>query len=77
MMRKCKNHRQLKEQLYKEIIEMFDKGKVWEIALGICEELLNEYKCVTFDYNKISSILVSIIGLIYVHEISCLFTNSG
>ena len=54
--RKCKNHRQLKEHLYKEIIDLFDSGKMWEIALEICEELIHQYKFETFDYAEMAKL---------------------
>ena len=51
-----KTHRELKEQLYKDIIELFDKGKMWEKAIEICEELCLQYKTETFDYGQLSEI---------------------
>ena len=50
----CQNELELKEQLYKEIIDLFDKGKMWEKALQICEELSSQYKNELFDYGKLS-----------------------
>ena len=55
--RKSQTHRELKEQLYWEIIDLFDNGKAWEKALEICEELMEQYKSVTFDYTKMARIL--------------------
>ena len=54
--RKCNTHRKLKEHLYKEIIDLFDSGKMWEIALGICEELILQYKFETFDYAEMAKL---------------------
>jgi len=31
----CKTHKSLKENLYKDIIENFEKGKMWEMALQV------------------------------------------
>lgn len=33
-------HRQLKEALYERIIDLLDKGKMWESAVKICKELV-------------------------------------
>ena len=54
--RKCNTHRKLKEHLYKEIIELFDGGKMWELALEICEELIHQYKTETFDYAEMAKL---------------------
>ena len=48
---------QLKEKLYREIITKFDEGKMWEKALEICEELMEQYKCETFEYSKMAELL--------------------
>ena len=52
----CQSEQELKEKLYKEIIDLFDKGKMWEKALEICEELSSQYKNELFDYGKLSEI---------------------
>ena len=52
----CSTQSELKEALYKEIIDLFDKGKMWEEALKICEELGSQYKNEIFDYGKLSEI---------------------
>ncbi|KAF5292477.1 hypothetical protein FQA39_LY14024 [Lamprigera yunnana] len=49
-------HRQLKEALYYNIIDYFDKGKMWECALKKCEELVKEYKEETFDYDQLGEL---------------------
>lgn len=51
----CKTHRQLKEALYLEIIELFDKGKMWECAIELCKELANQYEKEIFDYSQLSA----------------------
>ncbi|XP_031633259.1 dedicator of cytokinesis protein 1 isoform X4 [Contarinia nasturtii] len=51
----CKTHRQLKECLYNEIIEYFNKGKQWECAINMCKELAQQYENEVFDYAKLSS----------------------
>ncbi|XP_012553779.2 dedicator of cytokinesis protein 1 isoform X1 [Hydra vulgaris] len=53
----AKTHRELKEKLYKEIIDFFDKGKMWEYGINKCKELANQYECETYDYIQLSEIL--------------------
>ncbi|XP_023288564.1 dedicator of cytokinesis protein 1 isoform X2 [Orussus abietinus] len=53
----CQTHRQLKEALYNDMIEYFDKGKMWECALGVCKELAAQYEEETFDYAQLSLLL--------------------
>nr|KAG5708357.1 hypothetical protein BaRGS_034388 [Batillaria attramentaria] len=50
-------HRELKERLYYEIISYFDKGKMWEKAIELCEELAQQYKLEVFDYSSLGKIL--------------------
>uniref|UniRef100_A0A8C8AQR5 Dedicator of cytokinesis 2 n=1 Tax=Otus sunia TaxID=257818 RepID=A0A8C8AQR5_9STRI len=50
--------RQLKEALYNQIIDYFDKGKMWEEAIHICKELAEQYESEVFDYEMLSDILV-------------------
>lgn len=50
----CQTHRQLKECLYNEIIEYFDKGKQWECAINMCKELAQQYENEVYDYNSLS-----------------------
>ncbi|XP_063232451.1 dedicator of cytokinesis protein 1 isoform X3 [Bacillus rossius redtenbacheri] len=52
----CQTHRQLKEALYYSIIDHFDKGKMWECALSVCQELMEQYKEETFDYIQLSAL---------------------
>uniref|UniRef100_A0A8B9NDW9 Dedicator of cytokinesis protein 2 n=1 Tax=Accipiter nisus TaxID=211598 RepID=A0A8B9NDW9_9AVES len=49
--------RQLKEALYNQIIDYFDKGKMWEEAIHICKELAEQYESEVFDYEMLSDIL--------------------
>lgn len=51
---------QLKERLYLSIIEYFDKGKCWEEGIPLIKELATFYEKSSFDYAKLSSILVSL-----------------
>lgn len=50
---------QLKERLYLRIIEYFDKGKCWEEGIPLIKELATFYEKSSFDYAKLSLILVS------------------
>ncbi|XP_048584524.1 dedicator of cytokinesis protein 1 isoform X2 [Nematostella vectensis] len=49
--------RQLKESLYTDMIDYFDKGKCWEEAISMCKQLSKQYEEQTFDYIKLSHIL--------------------
>ncbi|XP_034179814.1 dedicator of cytokinesis protein myoblast city isoform X2 [Osmia lignaria lignaria] len=53
----CQTHRELKEALYNDMIEYFDKGKMWECALAVCKELVAQYEEETFDYLQLSTLL--------------------
>ncbi|KAG8228173.1 hypothetical protein J437_LFUL014408 [Ladona fulva] len=53
----CQTHRELKESLYYDIIDYFDKGKMWECALDVCKELVKQYEIETYDYNQLSVLL--------------------
>ena len=48
---------QRKEQLYEQIINLFDKSKLWEYALPLCKELCDLYEARIYDYKKLSDIL--------------------
>ncbi|NXX18316.1 DOCK2 protein, partial [Podargus strigoides] len=52
-----RTQRQLKEALYNQIIEYFDRGKMWEEAIHICKELAEQYESEIFDYEMLSDIL--------------------
>jgi hypothetical protein len=51
---------QLKERLYLNIIDYFDKGKCWEEGIPLIKELATFYEKSCYDYAKLSSILVSL-----------------
>ncbi|GFG33105.1 hypothetical protein Cfor_10663, partial [Coptotermes formosanus] len=53
----CQTHRELKEALYYDIIDYFDKGKMWECALAVCKELVTQYEEEVFDYMQLSCLL--------------------
>ncbi|KAL0128391.1 hypothetical protein PUN28_003578 [Cardiocondyla obscurior] len=53
----CQTHRELKEALYNDIIDYFDKGRMWECALAVCKELVSQYEEETFDYLQLSVLL--------------------
>eukprot|EP00002_Diphylleia_rotans_P033952 TRINITY_DN726_c0_g1_i1.p1 TRINITY_DN726_c0_g1~~TRINITY_DN726_c0_g1_i1.p1 ORF type:complete len:1627 (-),score=400.74 TRINITY_DN726_c0_g1_i1:247-5127(-) len=46
-----------KERVYLQAIEYFDKGKLWEKAIGLIKELRIQYEDVQYDYHKLSNIL--------------------
>ncbi|KAJ8317295.1 hypothetical protein KUTeg_005199 [Tegillarca granosa] len=50
-------HRELKEQLYYNIIQYYDKGKMWEKGIQLCKELVNLYETELFDYERLSFVL--------------------
>lgn len=50
--------RQLKELLYNDIIDYFDKGKCWEYAIKLCKGLAVQYEEQTFDFIQLSLILI-------------------
>ncbi|KAH9503217.1 Dedicator of cytokinesis protein 1 [Bulinus truncatus] len=50
-------NRELKERLYYDIIFYFDKGKMWEKGIELCEELCMLYKDELFDYISLGKIL--------------------
>lgn len=52
----CHTHRQLKESLYHDIIEHFNKGKQWECAIEMCKELAQQYENEVYDYTNLSLI---------------------
>ncbi|EDV94993.1 dedicator of cytokinesis protein 1 isoform X2 [Drosophila grimshawi] len=53
----CRTHRELKEALYYEIMDYFDKGKQWECAIDMCKVLAQQYEEEIFDYIKLSELL--------------------
>ncbi|XP_030629626.1 dedicator of cytokinesis protein 1 [Chanos chanos] len=48
---------QLKDQLYQEIINYFDKGKMWEEAIVLGKELAEQYENEMFDFEQLSASL--------------------
>uniref|UniRef100_A0A1I8NGF6 Signaling protein n=1 Tax=Musca domestica TaxID=7370 RepID=A0A1I8NGF6_MUSDO len=53
----CRSHRDLKEALYYEIIDYFDKGKMWECAIDMCKVLVQQYENEIYDYIKLADLL--------------------
>lgn len=53
----CRTHRELKEALYFEIMEYFDKGKQWECAIDMCKVLARQYEEEIYDYIKLAQLL--------------------
>lgn len=53
----CVTHRQLKEALYLDSVDFFDRGKMWECALSLCKQLAQQYEEETFDYSRLSALL--------------------
>ncbi|KAM0753228.1 hypothetical protein T439DRAFT_342381 [Meredithblackwellia eburnea MCA 4105] len=47
-----------KEALYMRILAHLSKGKAWETALAICKELQHEYETSTFNYSRLSELLI-------------------
>ncbi|XP_054081200.1 dedicator of cytokinesis protein 1 isoform X2 [Zeugodacus cucurbitae] len=54
----CRTHRELKEALYYEIIEYFDRGMMFECAIDMCKVLAQEYENEIYDYLKLAKLLV-------------------
>ncbi|XP_035997911.1 dedicator of cytokinesis protein 1 isoform X4 [Fundulus heteroclitus] len=48
---------QLKDQLYQDIINYFDKGKMWEEAIKLSKELVEQYENEMFDFEQLSESL--------------------
>lgn len=48
---------QLKDQLYQEIINYFNKGKMWEEAIILGKELAEQYENEMFDFEQLSTLL--------------------
>ncbi|XP_056005673.1 dedicator of cytokinesis protein 1-like isoform X3 [Ostrea edulis] len=53
----ARTHRELKENLYYDIISFFDKGKMWEKGIELTKELVHLYEEELFDYERLSVIL--------------------
>ncbi|XP_004537877.1 dedicator of cytokinesis protein 1 isoform X3 [Ceratitis capitata] len=54
----CRTHRELKEALYYEIIDYFDRGLMFECAIDMCKVLAQEYENEIYDYLKLAKLLV-------------------
>lgn len=52
------SHRQLKEALYLDSVDLFDRGKMWECALSLCKELARQYEEETYEYGRLSALLI-------------------
>lgn len=48
---------QVKELLYRQIINYYDKGKCWEKGIPLLKELANLYESIFFDYKLLSDML--------------------
>eukprot|EP00092_Neocalanus_flemingeri_P009289 GFUD01009995.1.p1 GENE.GFUD01009995.1~~GFUD01009995.1.p1 ORF type:complete len:1824 (+),score=321.37 GFUD01009995.1:199-5472(+) len=48
---------QRKEQLYGQIIDLFDRSKLWEYAVPLCKDLCDLYEHRIYDFNKLSDVL--------------------
>ena len=46
-----------RETLYREAIELFERGQDWESACALCEALRRRHQEVTFDYAQLSELL--------------------
>ena len=53
------NQRQQQEALYKTAISLFTRGKYWEKAIELLEELRHQYQHVTCEFMLLADILVS------------------
>jgi tetratricopeptide (TPR) repeat protein len=58
----CRTQRALKEQLCRDAIKNFEKGKMWEKALDICKDLAKQYEEETYDYPKLADLYQKIAG---------------
>ena len=52
----CHTHLELKARLYNDIIDLFDKGKLWEKGIELCRELALVYENDLYDYAQLSFI---------------------
>lgn len=50
----CQTHRQLKEQICGKMVELFDRGGLWECAIDVCKELANQFEHEVYDYRRLS-----------------------
>ncbi|XP_062554821.1 dedicator of cytokinesis protein 1 isoform X3 [Armigeres subalbatus] len=52
----CSTHWHLKERLYRNIIDLFDHGKMWESAIDMCKELSQQYENESYDYLSLAEL---------------------
>ncbi|XP_055631515.1 dedicator of cytokinesis protein 1 isoform X1 [Toxorhynchites rutilus septentrionalis] len=52
----CSTHWALKERLYRDIIDLFDRGKMWESAIDMCKELSQQYENEIYDYLNLAEL---------------------
>ncbi|XP_065074251.1 dedicator of cytokinesis protein 1 isoform X2 [Ochlerotatus camptorhynchus] len=52
----CSTHWALKEKLYRDIIDLFDRGKMWESAIDMCKELSQQYENEIYDYLSLAEL---------------------
>ncbi|XP_053682558.1 dedicator of cytokinesis protein 1 isoform X2 [Sabethes cyaneus] len=52
----CSTHWALKEKLYRDIIDLFDRGKMWESAIDMCKELAQQYENEIYDYLSLADL---------------------
>ncbi|XP_021694043.1 dedicator of cytokinesis protein 1 isoform X3 [Aedes aegypti] len=52
----CSTHWHLKERLYRNIIDLFDQGKMWESAIDMCKELSQQYENESYDYLSLAEL---------------------
>ncbi|KRX54855.1 Dedicator of cytokinesis protein 1 [Trichinella sp. T9] len=53
----CVSQRELKEKLFLKMIDLFDRGELWEKAIVVCQELQHEYEHRTYEYDKLANLL--------------------
>ncbi|KRZ45524.1 Dedicator of cytokinesis protein 1 [Trichinella pseudospiralis] len=53
----CVLQRELKEKLFLKMIDLFDRGELWEKAIVVCQELQHEYEHRTYEYDKLANLL--------------------
>ncbi|KRZ77497.1 Dedicator of cytokinesis protein 1 [Trichinella papuae] len=52
----CVSQRELKEKLFLKMIDLFDRGELWEKAIVVCQELQHEYEHRTYEYDKLANL---------------------
>lgn len=54
--RSALTQREQKELHYKEVSRFWEKGQLWERAINLNKELIQQYEQITFEYDKISEL---------------------